>query len=54
VILREIENTTTDPHINQLQLWENLRKTLGMGSSQLREATIRRIRLALDEGKGSD
>ncbi|HIH88607.1 TPA: hypothetical protein HA344_05285 [Candidatus Bathyarchaeota archaeon] len=54
MILREIENTTTDPHINQLQLWENLRKTLGMGSSQLREATIRRIRLALDEGKGSD
>ncbi len=53
MILREIEDTTTDPHINQRQLWENLRKTLGMGSTQLREATMRRIRLALDEEKGS-
>ncbi len=53
MILREIEDTTTDPHINQRQLWENLRKTLGMGSSQLKEATMRRIRQALEE-KGSD
>ncbi|MCX6649896.1 MAG: hypothetical protein NTV61_11015 [Candidatus Bathyarchaeota archaeon] len=49
LILHEIEATTPDPHINQRQLWENLQKTLGEGSDQLREATMRRLRLALDE-----
>ena len=51
LILHEIEETTRDPHINQRQLWENLQKTLGRGSDQLREATMRRLRLALDEEK---
>jgi len=51
LILHEIEETTPDPQINQRLLWENLEKTLGRGSDQLREATMRRLRLALDEEK---
>jgi len=49
LILHEIEETTPNPQINQRLLWENLKKTLGRGSDQLREATMRRLRLALDE-----
>jgi len=48
LILREIEETTPDPHINQTQLWGNLAKTLGRGSHQLKEATLLRLRTAIN------
>jgi hypothetical protein len=49
MILREIQETTTDPQINQGQLWANLAKTLGAGSTQIRDATMTRLHQALDE-----
>lgn len=48
LILHEIQATTPDPHLNQSLLWENLTKTLGVGSNQLKEATMMRLRQALD------
>jgi hypothetical protein len=51
LILREIQATTPDPHINQLPLWENLAITIGAGSEQLREATMMNLRRALDAVK---
>jgi hypothetical protein len=51
LILREIHETTPDPQINQAPLWENLAKTLGGGSDQLKDATMMRLRRALDRVK---
>lgn len=51
LILREIEATTPDPQINQGLLWGNLAKTLGAGSVQLRDATMVRLRQAIEAVK---